>query len=125
MFDDLDASLAALLADGAAPPEVRTADVSFAMPDKDYQPGQPTLNLFLHEVQENRALRDDAPILQRVPPGRLTPAPAVAGRLHLPGHRLVPEHRRATGGGRAPAARSRPAVAGPLPVHPRQYRAGR
>ncbi|HEY7104329.1 MAG TPA: Pvc16 family protein [Mycobacteriales bacterium] len=61
MFDDLDASLAAVLDDAAAPTEVRTADVSFVAPDKDFTPGQPTLNLFLHEVQENRALRDDAP----------------------------------------------------------------
>ncbi len=69
MFDDLDASLAALLADGAAPQEVRTADVSFAVPDKDFAPAQATMNLFLHEVQENRALRDVAPILQQVPAG--------------------------------------------------------
>jgi hypothetical protein len=69
VFDDLDASLAALLTDGAAPQEVRTADVSFAVPDRDFGPGQPTMDLFLHEVQENRALRDVAPILQRVPTG--------------------------------------------------------
>jgi hypothetical protein len=69
VFDDLDASLAALLADGAAPQEVRTADVSFAVPDRDFGPGQATIDLFLHEVQENRALRDVAPILQPVPTG--------------------------------------------------------
>jgi hypothetical protein len=69
MFDDVDASLAALLADGATPPEVRTADVSFAVPDKDFAPGQPTLDLFLHEVQENRALREDAPTRERLPNG--------------------------------------------------------
>ena len=67
VFDDLDASLAALLADAAAPPEVRAADVNFAAPDKDFTPGQPTLDLFLHEVQENRALRDVTPILQPTP----------------------------------------------------------
>jgi Pvc16 N-terminal domain/Carboxypeptidase regulatory-like domain len=69
VFDDLDASLAAVLADGTAPNEVRTADVSFAVPDKDFAPAEPTLDLFLHEVQENRALRDDAPILDRLPTG--------------------------------------------------------
>ena len=69
MFDDLDASLAALLADGAAPQEVSNADVSFTVPDKDFSPGQATLDLFLHEVQENRALRETAPILQPVPAG--------------------------------------------------------
>jgi hypothetical protein len=67
VFDDLDASLGALLADAGAPAEVRTADVNFAAPDKDFAPGQPTLDLFLHEVQENRALRDVTPILQPVP----------------------------------------------------------
>lgn len=69
MFDDLDASLAALLTDGAAPQEVRTADVSFTVPDKDFGPAQSTLNLFLHEVQENRALRDVVPTLQALPTG--------------------------------------------------------
>jgi len=65
----MDASLAALLADGSAPQEVRSADVSFTVPDKDFGPAQATLNLFLHEVQENRALRDVGPILQPLPAG--------------------------------------------------------
>jgi hypothetical protein len=69
VFDDMDASLAALLADGVAPQEVRTADVSFTVPDKDFGPAQPTLDLFLHEVQENRGLRDVAPIMQPLPAG--------------------------------------------------------
>lgn len=69
MFDDLDASLAALLADSAAPQEVRTADVGFTVPDKDFGPAQATLDLFLHEVQENRGLRDVAPIVQPLPAG--------------------------------------------------------
>ncbi len=69
MFDDMDASLAALLADGAAPQEVRTADVSFTVPDKDFAPAQATLDLFLHEVQENRGLRELAPTMQPLPTG--------------------------------------------------------
>ena len=72
MFDDLDASLAAVLADAAAPAEVRSADVDFTVPDKDFAPGQPTLNLFLHEVQENRDLRDDQPWAQHLPGGGWT-----------------------------------------------------
>ena len=67
VFDDLDASLGAVLDDPGAPAEVHSADVSFAAPDKDFTPAQPTLDLFLHEVQENRALRDVTPILQQVP----------------------------------------------------------
>lgn len=72
MFDDLDASLAAVLADAAAPAEVRSADVTFTVPDKDFTPGQPTLDLFLHEVQENRDLRDDQPWAQHLPGGGWT-----------------------------------------------------
>ncbi len=69
MFDDVDASLAALLADGAAPAEVRAAEVSFAVPDHDFAPGQPALDLFLYDVAENRSLREDAPSMERTPAG--------------------------------------------------------
>lgn len=69
VFDDLDASLSALLADGAAPQEVLTADVSFTVPDRDFGPALSTLDLFLHEVQENRRMRDVAPIVQPLSTG--------------------------------------------------------
>jgi Pvc16 N-terminal domain/Carboxypeptidase regulatory-like domain len=72
VFDDLDASLAAVLADAAAPAEVHSADVTFTVPDKDFAPGQPTLDLFLHEVQENRDLRDDQPVTQHLSGGGWT-----------------------------------------------------
>jgi hypothetical protein len=65
MFQDLDATLQAVLDDAAAPADVRNAEISFATPDKNYQPQQSSLNLFLHEVSENRALRDDARLIQR------------------------------------------------------------
>jgi hypothetical protein len=65
MFDDLDATLKAVFADAAAPGDLRNADVGFDTPDKDYQPAQATINLFLHEVAENRALRDEARVLER------------------------------------------------------------
>lgn len=61
MFDDLDATLQGLLADNAAPAALHAATIDFATPDRDYKPSQPTLNLFLHDVGENRALRDQAP----------------------------------------------------------------
>jgi hypothetical protein len=66
MFNDLDATLRAVLADPAAPADVRGADVSFETPDKDFRPAQPTVNLFLYEVQENRTMRDGAPYIERV-----------------------------------------------------------
>lgn len=61
MFDDLDATLHGLLADSAAPAALHAATIDFATPDREYKPSQPTLNLFLHDVGENRALRDQAP----------------------------------------------------------------
>ncbi|MCX5328352.1 Pvc16 family protein [Streptomyces sp. NBC_00140] len=103
MFDDLDASLAAVLDDTGAPTEVRTADVSFAVPDKDFTPGQVTLNLFLHEVQENRVLRDDAPLQRPLAGGgwesRRAPLRVdctyliTAWSAMTGGHRVTEEHR--------------------------------
>jgi hypothetical protein len=65
MFQDLDATLQAVLSDAAAPAALRNAEISFDTPDKDFQPPHASVNLFLHEVSENRALRDDARTLQR------------------------------------------------------------
>ncbi|MFJ3902867.1 Pvc16 family protein [Streptomyces sp. NPDC090025] len=69
MFQDLDATLKALLADSGAPAEVRSAEVSFTSPDKDFRPDQATVNLFLHEVAENRDLRDDTPVREHTAGG--------------------------------------------------------
>ncbi|WP_370941816.1 Pvc16 family protein [Amycolatopsis sp. cg5] len=66
MFHDLDATLSAMLGDAAAPEELRNAHVSFEAPDRSYAPAQKTVNLFLHEVAEERALRDDGRALERV-----------------------------------------------------------
>ncbi|MGQ5640496.1 MULTISPECIES: Pvc16 family protein [unclassified Streptomyces] len=61
----MDATLKAVLGDAGAPAEIRAADVSFDTPDRDFHPAQTTVNLFLHDVQENRALRDNAPRMDR------------------------------------------------------------
>jgi hypothetical protein len=66
MFQDLDTTLAAMLSDAAAPADLRNADVSFDTPDRDYKPTQATVNLFLHDVAENRTLRDPARVMERV-----------------------------------------------------------
>jgi hypothetical protein len=63
MFDDLDLTLRSLLTDPAAPDAVRAATIDFATPDRDYKPSQATLNVFLHDVGENRNLRNQAPWL--------------------------------------------------------------
>lgn len=75
MFDDLDATVKALLDDASAPPAVRDADVSFDTPDRDYKPAQATLNLFLHEVVENRTLREEGPVTFRTATGFTTRMP--------------------------------------------------
>lgn len=66
MLNDLDDTLAAILNDADAPDHLENADVSFETPDRNYAPGQSTVNLFLYEVQENRQLRDPEPVLERV-----------------------------------------------------------
>ncbi|MEV6304509.1 Pvc16 family protein [Actinoplanes sp. NPDC051861] len=75
MFDDLDATVKALLDDAAAPQTVRDADVSFDTPDRDFKPAQATLNLFLHEVVENRTLREEGPVTIRTESGFTTRMP--------------------------------------------------
>ena len=69
MFRDLDDTLKRLLDDPAMDPPLATllnADVSFVTPDKNFAPAQPTVNLFLYEVAENRELRDPNPIRETV-----------------------------------------------------------
>jgi hypothetical protein len=84
MFQDLDATLQAVLSDAAAPGALRNAEISFDTPDRDFQPQHASVNLFLHEVSENRALRDDARVLQRMllpkMGGTSMPGAGVAGR---------------------------------------------
>jgi hypothetical protein len=77
VINDLDASLAALFDDAAAPEDLRAADVAFETPDKDYRPSQPTLNLFLHEVTENRSLRDQGRVMSRTGNGYTSRMPSL------------------------------------------------
>lgn len=59
MFDDLDATLAALL-DRELP--VRNVTISFAAPDDQFPPsgvGLPAIAFFLYDIRENRELRAD------------------------------------------------------------------
>ena len=66
MFHDLDATMRTILDDAAAPAELRAADVSFESPNKTFAPGQPTVNLFLYEMKENRLFRDPEPVIRQV-----------------------------------------------------------
>jgi hypothetical protein len=67
MFNDLDASLTQLINDAPLTemPELHNADVSFVTPENAFAPGQPTVDLFLYEVRENRNLRDSRPLVER------------------------------------------------------------
>jgi hypothetical protein len=65
MIRDLSQTLAALLARPDLPDELRAALVSFEHPIDTFNPTQPTLNLFLYELKENRELRSNEPIVRR------------------------------------------------------------
>jgi hypothetical protein len=67
MFDDLDATLTQLLHDAPAIElgDLRSADISFLTPDRNFAPANATVDLFLYEVRENRDLRDPRPIVER------------------------------------------------------------
>jgi len=102
MFHDLDSTLMAILDDQAAPTELRDADVSFETPDRNFAPGQPTVNLFLFEVKENRARRDQVPhsekvadlFVRRFPPLRVDCTYLVTTWSNQPGAlRVAEEHR--------------------------------
>lgn len=77
MFSDLDATLQAMLTGPTAPAELRAVAVAFETPDKDYRPALTTLNFFLHDVGENRALRDPADLLARTPDGYRSSPPVL------------------------------------------------
>jgi hypothetical protein len=66
VFHDLDSTLEAILNDAGAPIELRNADVSFQTPDKNFTPGQPTVNLFLFDVKENRTRREQVPHAEKI-----------------------------------------------------------
>jgi hypothetical protein len=75
MFQDLDATLKAVLTDATAPAELRNAEISFTTPDRDFKPTQATVNLFLHALQENRTLREAGPITTRAGNGFVATTP--------------------------------------------------
>lgn len=102
MFHDLDATLRVLLGDLAAPLELRSADVSFDTPGGDYRPAQSTVNLFLHEVTENREFRDEARVVARTDAGYASRLPSLrvdctylttAWSLHAAGFKAAEEHK--------------------------------
>ncbi len=81
MFQFLDLTLKALLSDPASMLDVGgSTDLSFSTPDQafDQMPlNQRTINLFLHEVKENRELRRPQPVIERQANGFTRFEPAI------------------------------------------------
>lgn len=74
MFQDLDATLAALLTQQLPPTLVKQISISFLTPDNQFPPGSvtlPAIDLFLYDINENRELRDTHPTFARQPDGRV------------------------------------------------------
>lgn len=69
MLHHLDTALKQLFADQQAPVALHSTAVSFLTPKDGGNLSKKTLNLFMHEVRENTALRDSEPVLRRVGDG--------------------------------------------------------
>jgi hypothetical protein len=65
MINDLDGVLKKILDDTNAPAGLQGAEKSFVIPQSNYAPGKPTVNLYLYDVHENRVLRNPQPIIER------------------------------------------------------------
>jgi hypothetical protein len=79
MFHDLDSTLGELLKRELPPELVDQVSISFATPDGQFPPVSvtlPAINLFLHEIQENRELRSTEPLLDRQSDGSVIRVPA-------------------------------------------------
>ena len=80
MIRDVTETLEAFLSQPGLPPELGNAQVSFDRPSDPFNPGQPTINLFLFDIQENVELRSNDPVIRRQgnvtfvqrPPARIT-----------------------------------------------------
>ncbi|SRR6266540_67337 len=78
MLDDLDKTLKNLL-EARLPQDVRKqVTITFAAPDSKFPPttvSLPAIDLFLYDVRENRELRSNELVRERMPDGRLTERP--------------------------------------------------
>lgn len=64
MFQNLDLTLHNLLKDLNVEPTLAGVEVSFKRPDKVVSFDDPTIDLFLYAVRENRLLRDPVPLIE-------------------------------------------------------------
>ena len=80
MIRDVTETLEAFLSQPGLPPELGNAQISFDRPSDPFNPAQPTINLFLFDIQENVELRNNEPVVRRQgnatfllrPPARIT-----------------------------------------------------
>jgi hypothetical protein len=80
LIRDVTETLEAFLNQPGLPPELGNAQISFDRPSDPFNPGQPTISLFLFDIQENVELRNNEPVVRRVgnvslvqhPPARMT-----------------------------------------------------
>ncbi len=75
IIDDVNTSLETLLKKEYEDSRPFPFDISFAMPDKEFEPvsgGQPTVNFYLFDIKEDVDLRSKEPILERKPGGLIT-----------------------------------------------------
>jgi hypothetical protein len=80
LIRDLTETLEAVLTQPGLPTELANAQISFDRPSDPFNPPQPTLNLYLFDIQENIELRNNEPVVRRQgnatfvqpPPARIT-----------------------------------------------------
>lgn len=103
MIRDLSQTLQAILTQPGLPPELATARIMFDRPTDQFNPSQTAINLFLFDIQENKELRDNEPLIERrngqaiirYPPMRVacsylvTAWPVGGTELALQEHRLL------------------------------------
>lgn len=80
MFQDLDATLATLLEQQLPHDLVSQITITFRTPDSQFPPASvtlPALDLFLHDITENREMRDMHATMERQPDGRVLSSQAL------------------------------------------------
>jgi hypothetical protein len=103
MIRDLSQTLQTILTQPGLPTELAAARIMFDRPSEQFNPTQTAVNLFLFDVQENKELRNNEPIIERnngqatihQPPMRIacsylvTAWPVGGAELSLQEHRLL------------------------------------
>jgi Pvc16 N-terminal domain/Carboxypeptidase regulatory-like domain len=65
MIRDLSSTLRAVLTQPNLPAELANAQIIFDQPSDSFRPSQTAIDLFLYDIRENIALRNNEPVIQR------------------------------------------------------------